>query len=176
MARFRLLGRYMNGTKVEAYETLDIKTGTARKLSRDQIIFLVGKGEVEGIRGRLYQDMVIIEAADGYVNISELPTKDVNTGAFKNVPTGNRRVEVDFDTAALIGQIVDSKEKMYVVQTGIGPKIVDKETLVRNIKAGKVINVRIQDYTKDGVTQHILRMSDGSKLSDLPKYRKADIK
>ena len=168
MSRFRLLGRHMDGTNVVGYETIDTRNNQNRTLSREQMLFLVGKGEVEGVRGRLYQDKVIIEAMDGYRNISDLPARNVNSGAFRNTPAGNRRIEVSFDTASVIGRIIE--DNRFVINTGTGMSIIDKDELARAIKDNKIINARLQVYNHDGRTQHIIRMSDGSSLKELPKY------
>lgn len=170
MAKYRLIGRHMDGTNVAGYEVIDTSNNSQKTLSREQMIFLVGKGYVEGVRGRLYQDKVIIDAEDGYRNISELPVKNVNTGEFRNVPTGNRRVDVSFDTAALVGRVIE--DGRFVLKTGTGITVVDKNELGVAIKTGKVINARIQEYSDrgSGRVQKIVRLSDGSPLSTLKQY------
>lgn len=168
MSRFRLIGRHMDGSSVAAYEVIDIKNNARKTISREQMVFLVGKGDVEGVSGRLYQDKVIIEAEDGYKNISELPVRNVNNGEFRNVPSGNRRVEVSFDTGALVGRVIE--DGRFVIKTGTGIDILDREQLAIAIKGNRIINARLQEFVKDGRKQTIIRMSDGSALSSLKKF------
>ena len=101
MINYRLLGRYMDGTNVVAYELQSNSDATRRKVSREQMILFVGKGIVPGVKARCYQDKVLLEAEDGYPNISDLPAMNINNGNMRGVPSvGNRRIKQDFDTCA----------------------------------------------------------------------------
>ena len=165
--RYEILGRHMNGTEVVKYELYDHKTGTNVAVTREQCAFLIGKGVIEGVQARLYRDTLIIEAAPGYKNISELPVRNVNTGQFKNVPSGNRRIEVSFDTGAIVAR---TNKNNFVVKTGTGTKIISKRELEYAIANDKIINANIQTYTdkNTGRVSRIVRLSDKSKMADLP--------
>lgn len=170
MINYRLLGRYMDGTNVVAYELQSNSDATRRKVSREQMILFVGKGIVPGVKARCYQDKVLLEAEDGYPNISDLPAMNINNGNMRGVPSvGNRRIKQDFDTCALVGRI--NNERAFVVQSSYGYAIVDSEKLTKLAMDGKVVNARVQNYKKDdGRSQRIIRLSTGQKMSELPVY------
>lgn len=44
--QYSIVGRYMNGTEVTGYHLQSIETGKAGKFTREQVIFLVGRGQV----------------------------------------------------------------------------------------------------------------------------------
>lgn len=173
--RYGMIGRYVDGTSVVAYELADRKTGQNIKVTREQAAYLIGRGLIEGVSARLYREELIIEAVEGYTRVADLPKLDVKTGSlkFKNgAPQGTRRINISFDTATLIGRTDSGK---FVIQTGTGSKIVDRMTLMKLLDAKKIINANAQTYTKDGKTQYIVRMADKSPLKSLPVYTEAQV-
>jgi len=172
-SKFTMAGRIMNGASVEKYVLRDKKTGELKQVTREQCAYLVGRGLIEGVVGRLYLEQLIIEAAAGYPNISDLPTQNIKTGAMKSDVINsvsdygklNKRVEMTFDIMSLQAK---TDKGNFAVKTGQGPKIINRADLAEAIKQNKVINANLQEYTKDGRTQLIIRLTDKRTLSSLP--------
>ena len=64
---YQIVGRYMDGSEVTGYHLMDISTGKNRRYSREQLAFLVGKGQVTNCSGQIYQDKLLLRGV-GFEN------------------------------------------------------------------------------------------------------------
>lgn len=174
--RYEIIGRYMNGPSVEAYALRDTKTQKSVRVTREQAAFLVGRQQIRGVTGRLYQDQLIIEAQDGFTKLADLPKYDVNKGEvrFKSENMqGTKRKPLNFDSVVLRGKYAGGG---FVVEDGSGAHIIDREQLLVLLNQKRVINASLQVFNNPaGKTQRIIRMSDRSRLSDLPEFSDAQV-
>ena len=173
--KYQMIGRYMNGTSVEAYAIKDINTGKEIKVSREQTVFLVGKALIVGISGRMYEDQVLLEAEAGHTKIADLPKYDVNKQRVKfkgNAMQGTNRKPLQFDSVTLVARVDNGG---FVIQTGTGIRVIDRAALIQLLEQKKVINANIQKYDDGHKVQQIVRMSDKSRLSDLPVYKEEQV-
>ena len=53
---YQIVGRYMNGSEVTGYHLQSMETGKQGKYTKEQTIFLVGRGQVTNCSGQIYQD------------------------------------------------------------------------------------------------------------------------
>ena len=73
--KYKLAGRYMNKSDTVAYGVLS-EDGQERRLTEEQLAFLVGREQIINVTAQLYKDRVIFRGKD--CSISEMPVIQVN--------------------------------------------------------------------------------------------------
>lgn len=70
---YEVIGRYMMGAEVTGYEMRRLDDRSHKKYSKEQVCYLVGKGQVVNCTGRLYDDKVILEGNG--ISLIDLPVQ-----------------------------------------------------------------------------------------------------
>lgn len=169
--QYSIVGRYMNGTEVTGYHLQSIETGKAGKFTREQVIFLVGRGQVTNCQAQLYQDKVILRGVG--ISLDELPVKQESgelqrTGNIGKVRKGTQ-VEDAMTQFLIVGSIVNGRSTIgYVIRNSGGQtKKIDRETALNLAKNNRLGNARVQEYNGKIILRGV-----GTNLSDLPTITK----
>ena len=172
--KHKVTGRYMHGTTVSGYHIVSNKDNKQRKVTREQFIFLLGRGDIANCRGQLYGNQVIIRGTGG-VNIEDLPVFDERTGVIRGSENVSNVRPKDGDMTKVLGQLIITARLMNG-RNNIGFEIRNHGGKVARLPRNKVIelasqkmiaNAVVQNLTKDGVTKKLLRGA-GMSLRDLP--------
>ena len=70
---YQIVGRYMNGSEVTGYHLQSIEQGKSGRYTREQVVYLVGRGQVTNCTGQIYQDKVILRGNG--MSLDDLPVK-----------------------------------------------------------------------------------------------------
>lgn len=172
--KYVLTGRYMNGTEVIAYHIVSHLGGAGKKVTREQFIYLLGRGDIANCTGQLYNDQVIIRGSNG-VNIGELPIIDEVSGNLRR-PEGVTSVKPrNGDMAQVLGQMTLTARLM-CGRDNIGFEVKNHGGQVGRLPREKVIeladrklitNAVVQNLTKDGISRKLIRGA-GVDLRELP--------
>lgn len=176
-AKYTVVGRYMDGATVMAYHLLDID-GEQRKLTREQVIFLVGKGDISNCKGQLHKNKVLLRGIG--ININDLPIVDEKTGNMKNTDNLGRIARGATNAQALaqftiIGKIVQGSKVVGFTVANVGGATRDitraqAETAAKQMKIG---NARIQDYKGRPILRLLnIKMGELPVTSELPVNQK----
>lgn len=176
-AEYTIIGRYMDGPKVTGYHVQDINSEKSIRFSKESICLLVGKGQVLNCSGRIYNDKVLLEGVG--ISLNDLPVMDEKTGQLKNVDSLGRIARGVTNEQAMaqfivIGRIMQrSKIVGFRVKNAGGISAdLSRENIERLAQELKIGNMRFQLYNPDKGNerkeQRLLRMLDGTKLTDLP--------
>lgn len=173
---YAIVGRYMDGKEVVGYHLQSLDTGKAGRYTREQVVFLVGRGQVSNCSGQIYGDKVLLRGEG--VSLDDLPVQQENGKLSRTDNIGKVRrgaTASDAMTQVLVvALLVNGRNTWgYVIQNAGGAKTkVPKETLKKLAKEGRVGNARVQSYTnkETGSTQIILKGVD-CDLTALPKYK-----
>ena len=165
---YALVGRYMKGSEIEAYHLQSIDTGKSGKFSKEQLCYLIGRGQVTNCTAQLYKDSVLIRGNG--IEISSLPV--VRTGedgsyTVSNSQNNRKRIteQQALDSLTVIARVDNGQKKYgYLVQNYGGVRrAVTKEQLTELASRGIVTNARVQQY--NGAP---LLRAYGCKFGDLP--------
>ena len=170
--KYTIVGRYMDGTNVVGYHLLSNDGNGARRFSREQVIYLVGRGHVANCKGQIYKEEVLLRGVG--ISLNNLPVIDEKTGNMRNtenigrIPRGatNDQALSQFN---IVARIVEGNRNIgFIVRNagGVEKKIsrANVEKLASELLIG---NARVQNYGGS----KILRLING-KLEDLPIYNK----
>lgn len=69
-AEFKIVGKYMSGKEVTGYHLKTSEAGKTGRYGKDEVAFLVGKGQIKDVKAQLYQDKVLFRG------IGDVPTKE----------------------------------------------------------------------------------------------------
>lgn len=145
---YKITGRYMNGREVTGYHMVDLKTGKARKYTREQVCFYAGAKQIENCTGSVYEDKVILRGVG--IALEELPVKQEGTPQI-NEKTNNRNVG---KTSISVNKdiIKISVEKNILGVDCISNK--EKETIET------FINIVVRELKRLGIQTHFVGVSD----------------
>lgn len=166
---YQIVGRYMNGSEVTGYHLQSMETGKQGKYTKEQTIFLVGRGQVTNCSGQIYQDKVILRGIG--VSLEDLPVKQENGGLTRTDLIGKVRKGTSSSDAMIqamvIGSIVDGRNVIGYVLRNAGGGVIKapRDRVLQLAKAGRIGNMRAQ--TSNG--KDILR-GVGINLNELPQY------
>lgn len=167
---YQIVGRYMDGKEVTAYHLQSLDTGKAGRYTREQVCYLVGRGQVTNCEGQIYKDKLLLRGVN--CSLDSLPVQQESgelqrTGSISNIRKNDTGADVM--TKLMITQaITDGRNVVgYVVtNTGGGTNNISREQLLELAKAGRIGNARYQ--TSNG--RPILR-GVGINLNDLPTVK-----
>lgn len=146
---YTIVGRYMDGKEVVAYH-LTSDSGKSGRYTREQVIYLVGRGQILNCTGQIYQDKLLLRGKG--IELNDLPVMQED-GRFK---AGNNIGHVRRNTSA-----VDAMEQVVIVSTikdgnavvgyivknaGGQMKSIARNNLIQLAKEGKIGNARVQMY------------------------------
>ena len=166
---YQIVGRYMDGKEVTAYHLQSLSTGKAGRYTREQVVYLVGRGQITNCEGQIYQDKVILRGKG--VSLESLPVKQEDGALSKTDSLGKIRKGASAADAMtqvmLVGVIVNGRNVVgYVVQNaGGGQSKVSREDLLAQAKAGRVGNARVQMYNGQVILKGV-----NCDLKSLPRY------
>ena len=149
--QYQIVGRYMDKTEVVAYHLQCLSNGKSVKLSKEQVAFLVGRGQVTNCQGQIYQDKLLLRGVG--VSLDSLPTKQVNqegsklknTDSIGKVRNGTS-VEDAMSQLMIVQFIMDGKrmDKAVLKNSGGGTIQVERDKLIELASAGRIGNARVQ--------------------------------
>lgn len=76
--QYKITGRYLNKREVVGYHMEDLDTNKSGRFSRDQVAFLVGRGQVINCEAQIYKDKVLYRGIG--CCLDDLPSKQINDG------------------------------------------------------------------------------------------------
>jgi len=166
-ARYTIVGRYMDGSSVTGYHLLDVN-GEQRRVTREQVIFLVGKGDISNCRGQLHKDDVILRGVG--INLNDLPVVNENTGELKNTANLGRvargaTTEQALAQFMIVGKIIQGNRTIgfTIANAGGATKDISREQAEKLAGRLRIGNARLQEYKG----RKIIRLING-KMEDLP--------
>lgn len=148
---YRLVGKYRKGNSIVAYQLQNINNNTSNRFSREQVIYLVGRGQVLNCTGQLNGDTVILRGNG--INMEELPTITLDNN-------GNISFKI-------VAEIKDgSKRWGFMVQDSAGNKKgLDLKSVIRLAKDNSIINAEFKQTANGSYT---LIGTNGTNLTALP--------
>ena len=173
--QYQIVGRYMDGTEVTGYHLQSMDTGKSGKYTREQTIYLVGRGQVTNCSGQIYQDKVLLRGVG--ISLESLPVKQENGDITRTEGVGKIRKgasAADVMTQLMIVKLVVSGTNVvgYVLRNAAGQeKAMPRNVVLELAKQNKLGNARLQDY--NGLSLRGINQN----LKDLPRisYEKAGI-
>lgn len=151
---YRVTGRYMNGSAVEAYHLVG-EDGTQMVANKEHIIFLIGRGQIENMRLQSNGSSMIIRGKG--INLNELPIFDTAKGNFRGnaasqavastnvVPKKNSGVNV-------MGQLRLTKRIMHKT-TCLGYIVTDANGVEKKLSRKRVLELATQKLISNAVVQ-----------------------
>ena len=156
-----------------------METGKSKRYSKEQVCYLVGRGQVTNCSGRLYKDQVLLEGVG--MELKNLPVQQVDgemsrTDGLGRIKRGTSAADAMSQIQIVMVIVYDENAKEvcgYIVQNvGGAKKFVTKEECLRLAQAGRIGNARVN--MSNGVP--ILRSANNdASLSSLPKRRASDV-
>lgn len=165
---YQIVGRYMEGKEVVAYHLQSLEREKDGRYTREQVCYLVGRGQVTNCSGQLYQDKVILRGVGG--SLEDLPVVQEGTGEITRTDGVGKirrgatpqQVMTQF---MLVGSIVKGKNTVgYVIANAAGEtKKLNRDIVLKLAADGRLGNARVQNY-KD----KILLRGVNCNLNELP--------
>lgn len=165
---YQIVGRYMDGKEVTAYHLQSLDTGKAGRYTREQVAYLVGRGQVTNCEGQIYQDKLLLRGKG--ISLEELPVQQENGDLTRADSLGKIRRGTNTHDALtqvmIVGSIVRGRNVLgYVIQNaGGGQARVERDRLIEMARAGRVGNARVQMYNGKPILKGV-----DCDLSQLPK-------
>lgn len=164
---YQLVGRYMDGKEVTGYHLQSLDRGKSGRYTREQVVYLVGRGQVTNCTGQVYKDTVLLRGKG--INIENLPivredgtiTNAESLGRIRRGTEGGAALE----QINIVGTIRSGRKTIgYVVQNaGGGRSNVKREALIKLATSGVVGNARVQAYKNQPLLRGV-----GVNLDELP--------
>ena len=172
--KYVLTGRYMNGTEVTAYHTVSHLNGDRKKVTREQFIFMLGRGDIVNCTGQLYNDQVIIRGGNG-VNIGELPIFDERSGSIRRSEEVTNVKPRNGDMAQVLGQmtltarLMNGRDNIGFEVKNHGGQVIrlPREKIIELADKKLITNAVVQNLTKEGESRKLIRGA-GIDLRELP--------
>lgn len=148
--QYQIVGRYMDGKEVIAYHLQSLDTGKQGKYSRDQVAFLVGRGQITNCEGQIYKDKVLLRGVG--ISLDSLPVQQEDGSLSRTGNIGHvRRGKTAQDAMTqymIVGTITQGRSTVgYVIQNaGGGQAKISRAKLLELAKAGQIGNARVQMY------------------------------
>ena len=166
---YQIVGRYMDGKEVTAYHLQSLESGKSGRYTKEQVCYLVGRGQVTNCSGQIYQDKVLLRGVG--ISLEDLPVQQEDGKLSRTDGVGHvRRGATAADAMTqvmLVGVIVNGRNVVgYVVQNaGGGQSRISREDLLAQAKAGRVGNARVQMYNGQVILKGV-----NCDLKSLPRY------
>lgn len=164
---YQIVGRYMDGSEVTGYHLQSMETGKSGRFTREQVSFLVGRGQVTNCQGQIYQDKVILRGIG--ISLDQLPVQQENGGLSRTDSVGKIRrgtsSEDAMTQAMVIGVIVDGRNVIgYMLRNAGGGQIkLSRQKVMELAKAGRIGNMRYQESNGKAILRGV-----GINLNELP--------
>ncbi len=176
---YRVTGRYMNGSTVDSYHLVG-EDGSQVVAGKDQIVYLIGRGQIENMRIQTNGGEIIIRGRG--INLNNLPVFDMAKGNFRGNQASQQAASTNVAPRKnsginAMGQLKITKRIMYKT-TCLGYMVMDmsgKEKMLRREKVLKlateklISNAIVQRYTPKGSTNTALILRGvGCDINALP--------
>lgn len=167
-AEYQIVGRYMDGKEVVAYHLQSLETGKAGRYTREQVAYLVGRGQVTNCEAQIYQDKLLLRGKG--ISLEELPVQQENGCLSRTGNLGKIRRGTNTDDALtqllIVASIVKGRNVLgYVIQNaGGGQTRVDRMKLLELARDGRIGNARVQMYKGAPILKGV-----NCDISQLPK-------
>ena len=164
---YQIVGRYMDGKEVTGYHLQSIDNGKSGRYTKEQVCYLVGRGQVTNCTGQLYQDKVLLRGNG--MSLEDLPVQYEDGGSRNMEQLGRVRKGTSAEQAMtqflIVGAIKSGRNTIgYVIQNaGSGIKKVKRQQVVELAQAGRIGNARVQNYNGK-----LLLRGVGCNLDELP--------
>lgn len=165
---YQIVGRYMNGKSVTGYHlqclTNDGKNG---KYTKEQVCFLVGRGQITNCSGQLYKDQVLLRGEG--ISLEDLPVQQEDGRMSRTEAVGKVRrgaTAADVMTQLLLAKTITHGRNVigYVVtNAGGGTNNVARAQILELAKAGRIGNARYQESNGKPILRGV-----GINLNELP--------
>lgn len=171
---YQIVGRYMNGSEVTGYHLQSMETGKQGKYTKEQTIFLVGRGQVTNCSGQIYQDKVILRGVG--VSLEDLPVKQENGSLSRTDLIGKVRKGTSSEDAMIqamvVGSIVDGRNVVgYILKNAGGGTIkAPRDRVIELARNGRIGNMRVQQSNGKDIIRGV-----GVDLGKLPQYTRQDL-
>lgn len=148
---YRLIGKYRKGNSIVAYQLQNTSNNSSSKFSREQVIYLVGRGQVLNCIGQLNGDGVILRGNG--INMEELPTITLDSN-------GN----ISF---RIVAEIKDAHKRTgFVVEDGAGnKKPLNINSIAKLVKESRISNAELRRLDSGQVE---IVGTNGTNLTALP--------
>ena len=166
---YQIVGRYLDGNKTVAYHLQDMDAGIDKKYTREQVYYLIGRGQITNCEAQIYQDKVLLRGVG--MSLKDLPAVQIETGELSNTESvGHVRrgatpeeVMTQFNLVGIV--TVDGKLAGYTISNSAGQTIdVKREKIIELAQEKKLGNATVQNYKG-----RVIIRGKGIKLSELPK-------
>lgn len=171
---YQIVGRYMNGKEVTGYHLQSLSSNKSGRYTREQVIFLVGRGQVSNCEGQIYQDKLLLRGVG--VSLESLPVKQENGDLSRTESIGKVRKGTSAADAMtqflIVGCIKNGRETIgYIIQNSAkAQKKVSRDDVIKLAYSGKIGNARVQNYNG-----RVLLRGVGTSLDELPVTNVKDI-
>lgn len=159
---YNIIGRYADGREITAYHLQGINNDKSVKLTREQVVYLVGRGQIRNCEAQIYKDKVLLRGIG--VDLAKLPTKVENIRGDKSNATGNK--------FRLVNSLVNGTSTIgYTVMNSEGKTArLPRDKVIELAKADMVENVKyITANGKSGLTG-----TNGFRIRDLESINMND--
>lgn len=139
----------MDGTEVTGYHLQSIDSGKAGKYTRDQVCYLVGRGQVTNCTGQLYKEKVLLRGNG--MSLEDLPVQQED-GTLRNAEklgkTSKNSTVNMMEKFTIIGTIKQGRSVVgYLVQnSGMATKKLQREQVIELARNGAITNAKVQNY------------------------------
>jgi len=172
--KLTIVGRYMDGPTVTGYHLLG-ENGEQRRVSREQLIFLVGKGVITNCKGQFHKDEVLLRGVG--INLNNLPVVNDKTGELRRTENIGRiargaTTEQALTQIMIVGRIVKGNKTVgfTVANAGGQTKDISRKTAEELAEKLKIGNARVQEYRG----RKIIRLLNGT-IEGLPITREIQV-
>lgn len=151
---YRVTGRYMSGSAVEAYHLVG-EDGSQMRANKERIIYLIGRGQIENMRLQSNGSELIIRGKG--INLNSLPIFDTNKNNFRDNPASQAvaatNVSPKKDSGInVMGQMRLVKRIMYKTSC-LGYIVADVNGVEKKIDRNRVIKLATQKLISNAVVQ-----------------------
>lgn len=164
----QIVGRYMDGTSVVGYHVQDLEKCTGRRYTKEQVIYLIGRGIINNCEAQIYQDKVLLRGKG--MRLEDLPVQQSDGSLSRTQNIGKVRKGTSAAAAMeqfmIVAYVVDGdRDAGFAIRNSAGHvKHIDRESALKLAKAGRIGNARYQEYNG----RRILRSVGETRLHDLP--------
>lgn len=146
---YQIVGRYMDGKEVTGYHMQCLSNGRNDRYTKEQVCFLVGKGQVTNCSGQIYKDKVLLRGVG--MSLDELPIQREDGSLSRTDSVGKIRrgaTAADVMTQLMLTKAIVSGRNVigYVVtNAGGGTHNASRAQILELAKNGRIGNARYQE-------------------------------
>lgn len=146
---YQIVGRYMDGKEVTGYHLQSLDTGKAGRYSREQVAYLVGRGQVTNCEGQIYKDKLLLRGVG--MSLDDLPVQQEDGRISRTDSVGKIRkgsTGADVMTQVMLSKAIVSGRNVvgYIVtNAGGGTTILNRQQTFEMARAGRIGNARYQE-------------------------------